>query len=74
MIKKKKFEENLEYDFSNHEVTDRVCVALLTFDEFILDNRTLQDDPELFELAKAAHEALFALYQAVGARMVKGFK
>jgi len=63
--------ELFDYDFGDHEVTDRAALVLEMFAEKVLDHKRVQADPALKELAQAASNALHEVYQAAGAKMLR---
>jgi len=53
--------------FGGHELLDRTHLVLNLIDEHILDHPACVRDPAWYALANRAFEALFELYQKVGA-------
>lgn len=53
--------------FGGHELLDRTHLVLNLIDEHILDHPACLRDPAWYALANRAFDALFKLYQQVGA-------
>jgi hypothetical protein len=55
-----------------HEALHASWMMMDAFDRQVRSHAAIVLDPEFFQLASEAHERLFALYQAIGAKHLGG--
>lgn len=58
--------------FTKHEALDRAFMVLDIFGSYVMENRFIEKRTKLNEAAVRAHNALYDLYQAVGAEIDNG--
>lgn len=60
--------------FLTHEALHMTCFLMKSVDTELLEHPAIQADAHWLKLATAAHQALFELYQAIGAQAIGGAK
>lgn len=61
-------ESNAYNDGYTHEALHTTYVLMETFSEHVMDTRCAEEFPDVKTAADAAHQALFDLYQLIGAK------
>lgn len=55
-------------EFHTHEALDRTYLCCEMFDTYVAEHPYVKADPQLAELCEKATDALYAVYNAIGAR------
>lgn len=55
-----------------HEAMHTTWVLMDTFEAHVMESRCAREYPEVAEAAEKVHQAMFDLYQTIGARWVDG--
>jgi len=60
--------------FLTHEALHMACFLMKSVDAELLEHHAIKGNGDWYSLARTAHQALFDLYQAIGARAAESTK